>query len=81
MSSDNKKIELWNKADFHSSRRYWKVIEWNKDLYREASESHHNYGQSRSSNKNCNHFVEFYSRNSNLHEGKAIFQFKYLKQT
>ena len=39
MAPNYKKIEMWNKADFLTSRRYWKVIDWNKDLYKEASES------------------------------------------
>ena len=39
MSSSSKKIELWNKANFMTSRRYWKVIEWNKELYKENSSS------------------------------------------
>ena len=35
MSSDMRKITLWNNASNETWRRYWKVIEWNKELYME----------------------------------------------
>ena len=42
MSSSIKKVELWNKANKMTSRRYWKIIEWNKDLYKDILESESN---------------------------------------
>ena len=66
MSSNDIKIEMWNKADFLTSRRYWKVIDWNKDLYKEASESLYSVSEYTNSNKSIpNFYIEILkSKNS-----------------